>query len=102
EYTHNVQPNVRINFQPMGSGGGISALERRTIDFAASDAPLKSSESARLPNVLHIPETIGAVTIAYNLPGAPSGLNLTGKVIADIFLNKIKTWNSPEIQDLNP
>lgn len=102
EYTQNIQPDMRINYQPMGSGGGISALERKTVDFAASDAPLKASESERMSNVLHIPETIGAVVLAYNLPNVPSGLKLTGQVIADIFLGKIKMWNNPEIQALNP
>jgi phosphate transport system substrate-binding protein len=100
-YTHTVQSNVLINYQPMGSGGGISALKSKTVDFAASDAPLKASEITNMPNVLHIPETIGAVTLAYNLPGISSGLNLTGEVIADIFLGKITKWNDVAIQTLN-
>lgn len=102
EYTHNLQSNVLINYQPSGSGGGISALRQKTVDFAASDAPLKASELANMSNVLHMPETIGAVTLAYNLPGIPTGLKLTGDVIADIFLGKINRWNDPRIQDLNP
>jgi phosphate transport system substrate-binding protein len=102
EYTHNVNNNVLVNYQSMGSGGGISALRLKTIDFAASDAPLKASELSEMPNVLHIPETIGAVTLAYNLPDIPTGLNLTGEVIADIFLGKIRIWNDPQIQSLNP
>ena len=101
-YTHTFQSNVLINYQPMGSGGGISALKAKTVDFAASDAPLKASEITNMPNVLHIPETIGAVTLAYNLPGISSGLNLTGEVIADIFLGKITKWNNDAIQTLNP
>ena len=63
------KPNVQINYQSIGSGGGISALEGKTVNFAASDAPLGASDMAKAPNTLHIPETIGAVTIAYNLPG---------------------------------
>ncbi len=102
QYTHNIKSNVLINYQPMGSGGGISALKAKTVDFAASDAPLKASEIINMPNILHIPETIGAVTLAYNLPNIPSGLNLTGEVIADIFLGKITKWNEAKIQALNP
>ncbi|MGD0070946.1 MAG: phosphate ABC transporter substrate-binding protein PstS [Candidatus Bathyarchaeia archaeon] len=93
--------NVKINYQPIGSGGGISDLKTKTVDFAASDAPLSASDAAGAPNAVHIPETIGAVTLAYNLPGVPSGLHLTGKVIADIFQGTITTWNDPAIQSLN-
>lgn len=101
-YTSSVQPNVQINFDGVGSGTGITDLESKTVDFAASDAPLSSSEMAETPNALEIPETIGAVTIAYNLPGIPTGLHLTGKVIADIFQGLVTTWNNSEIQSLNP
>ena len=101
DYTHNVQTGVLINYQPTGSGGGISALKAKTVDFAASDAPLKASDITNMPDVLHIPETIGAVTLAYNLPEIPSGLNLTGELIADIFLGKIAKWNDDAIQALN-
>ena len=101
KYTTQVKTNVQINYQSIGSGGGISALKSKTVDFAASDAPLTASDMASAPNTLHIPETIGAVTIAYNLPGIPSGLHLTGKIIADIFQGTITTWNDPAIQSLN-
>ncbi len=103
-YSTNVKPNVQVNYQPIGSGGGISAYKQSqaTVDFAASDAPLTASDAANLPNALHIPETIGAVTVAYNLPGVSSGLHLTGKVIADIFQGTITKWNDPAIQNLNP
>ena len=99
-----MKPNVQINYQPIGSGGGISAykLSQATVDFAASDAPLTAADAANVPNALHIPETIGAVTVAYNLPGVSSGLHLTGAVIADIFQGKITMWNDPAIQNLNP
>ena len=102
KYTSQIEPDVQINYQSIGSGGGISDLKSKTVDFAASDAPLTASEAADAPNTLHIPETIGAVTLAYNLPGVPSGLKLTGEVIADIFLGEISTWNDPAIQNLNP
>ena len=102
-YSANVKPNVQVNYQPIGSGGGISAYKQSqaTVDFAASDAPLKTTDVANIPNALHIPETIGAVTIAYNLPGVSSGLHLTGKIIADIYQGTITMWNDPAIQALN-
>jgi len=93
---------VQINYDGVGSGAGVTDFESKTVDFAASDAPLNAAEMAQAPNALHIPETIGAVTIAYNLPGVPAGLHLTGKVIADIFQGIVTTWNDPEIQNLNP
>jgi phosphate ABC transporter phosphate-binding protein len=77
-------------------------LKSKTVDFAASDAPLTASEAEGAPNTLHIPETIGAVTVAYNIQGVSSGLKLTGQVIADIFQGKITMWNDPAIQNLNP
>jgi phosphate ABC transporter phosphate-binding protein len=77
-------------------------MQSKTVDFAASDAPLSATEMTNIPNALHIPETIGAVTIAYNIQGVPNGLNLTGQVIADIFQGKITTWNNAAIQNLNP
>jgi phosphate transport system substrate-binding protein len=103
-YTANVKPNVQVNYQSIGSGGGISAykLSQVTVDFAASDAPLSATDTENIPNALHIPETIGAVTVAYNIPGVNSGLHLTGQVIADIFQGKITRWNDPAIQTLNP
>ena len=87
--------NVQINYDGVGSGQGIADLESKTVDFAASDAPLSSSDAEKAPDALHIPETIGAVTIAYNLPGIPTGLHLTGKIIADIFQGKVTMWNDP-------
>jgi phosphate transport system substrate-binding protein len=101
-YTHNVATDVLVNYQAIGSGGGISALQGKTVDFAGSDAPLSASERANAPNALHIPETIGAVTIAYKLPNILTGLHLTGSVIADIFAGHITMWNDTAIQNLNP
>ena len=97
-----VKPNVQINYQAIGSGGGISDLKSKNTDFTGSDAPLTASEATDAPNALHIPETIGAVTIAYNLPGVSSGLKLSGQVIADIFQGTITKWNDAAIQNLNP
>lgn len=96
-------PNIQLNYQSIGSGGGVKNHISKTIVFAASDAPLKPAESDAAPNTLHIPEAIGAVTIVYNLPEMKqSGLKLTGTVIADIFLGKITKFNDPAIQELNP
>ena len=97
-----VKSNVLINYQAIGSGGGISALQGKTVDFAGSDAPLGATDRAEAPNTLHIPETIGAVTVPYNLPGVSTGLHLTSQTIADIFQGKITKWNDPAIQDVNP
>ncbi len=97
-----IKSNVQINYQAIGSGGGISDLKSKNTDFTGSDAPLTASETTNAPNALHIPETIGAVTIAYNLPGVSSGLKLSGQVIADIFQGTITKWNDAAIQNLNP
>jgi phosphate ABC transporter phosphate-binding protein len=101
-YTTQIRINLKINYQGVGSGQGISSLTSKTVDFAASDAPLSDAQRTAAPNTLHIPETIGAVTLAYNLPGISSGLRLTGQVIANIFLGTITNWNDPAITALNP
>src|SRR5918992_2726648 len=100
----NVNPNVNINYQSIGSGGGIRQFTERTVDFGATDAPLTENQTQSLPGpAVHIPETIGSVVAAYNINGVPEkGLKLTGPVLADIFRGTITTWNDPRIQDLNP
>jgi len=101
EYTK-AKPYIKVNYQPSGSGAGITALTSKTVDFAGSDAPLSATERANAPNALHIPETIGSVAIAYNIPGVSPGLKLTGQIIADIFEGKITMWNDAAITSLNP
>lgn len=98
-----VQPNVNINYQSIGSGGGIKQFTAKTVDFGASDAPLTDAQRQALPGTaVHIPETIGSVVIAYNIPEFnQKGLKLTGPVIADIFLGKISRWDDPQIKALN-
>jgi len=97
-----VHPEVNINYQSIGSGGGIKQFTEKTVDFGATDAPLSQNESQHAPGAVHIPETIGSVVAAYNLPGIPDkGLKLSGEVLADIFLGKITKWNDPKIQDMN-
>lgn len=95
-------PNVQFNYQALGSGTGVKDFIGYQMDFDASDAPLSKEEAAKAGDALHIPETIGAVVIAYNLPGIPSGMNLTGDIVADIFMGKITSWNDTQIQSLNP
>src|SRR5881296_2655440 len=101
-YVNDTGGRVQVNYQGIGSGAGIQAITAKTVDFAGSDAPLKPSERAAAPGLLHIPETIGAVTAAYNVASLSSGLNLTGNVLGEIFLGKITTWNSANISALNP
>ena len=97
-----VHPETNINYQSIGSGGGIKQFTAKTVDFGATDAPLSQNESQKVPGTVHIPETIGSVVAAYNVPGIPEkGLKLTGEVLADIFLGKITKWNDPKIQALN-
>jgi phosphate transport system substrate-binding protein len=94
---------VKINYQPIGSGGGIKQLQEQTVDFGASDAPMTDTEmqAAKGGAVLHFPTVIGAVAIAYNLPGVAQPIKLTGSVVADMFLGKITKWNDTRIASLN-
>ena len=98
--------SVQINYQAIGSGGGISEFTQGIVDFGATDAPMSSTEQAAAQAgqgslVLHVPMIIGAVTIIYNLPGV-HGLKLDGPTLANIYLGTIKTWNDPAIKALNP
>jgi phosphate transport system substrate-binding protein len=98
-----IKPEVDINYQSIGSGGGVKQFTAKTVDFGATDAPLTAQEMQSAPGAVHIPETIGSVVAAYNIPSIPEkGLKLTGEVLGDIFLGKITKWNDPKIQSLNP
>src|SRR5579885_885131 len=97
-----LHPDIQLNYQSIGSGAGINLAKQHTVDFAASDAPLSQSDAAALPGTLTIPESIGGITISYNIPGVDGGLKLTGPVIADIFMGTITKWNDPVITQLNP
>jgi phosphate transport system permease protein/phosphate transport system substrate-binding protein len=98
-----VHPNVNINYQSIGSGGGVKQFTAKTVDFGASDAPLTNQERQAAPGAVQIPETIGSVVAAYNIPGVPSkALKFTGSLLADIFQGKITKWNDPQIKALNP
>jgi phosphate transport system substrate-binding protein len=95
--------NVDVNYQPIGSSSGITSLEDKAVDFGASDAPLSPIQRAALPGpTLTIPETAGGVVLLYNLPGFTPILNLSGPVIASIYLGDITNWSSPQIAALNP
>jgi phosphate transport system substrate-binding protein len=93
---------VSINYQAIGSGGGIKQLKAGTVDFGASDAPVSNAELKEFRGrVIHIPTTAGAVCLAYNLPGVGKGLRLDGNVIAGIYLGQITRWNDARITKLN-
>lgn len=99
---HKANPSIEINYQSIGSGGGIRQLLDKTIDFGASDAPMTDEQLGKASTpILHIPTVLGAVVITYNIPGVNQALKLTGGVIADIYLGKIKTWDDPAIGKLN-
>jgi phosphate transport system substrate-binding protein len=97
------QTGEKINYQAIGSGGGVQQFTAKTVDFGASDAPLQSDEEAALPApALEIPTVLGGVAVAYNVQGLKSGLKLDGPTVANIFLGKITMWNDSAIQSLNP
>jgi phosphate transport system substrate-binding protein len=95
-----------VNYQPVGSGAGVTALEQKTVDFGASDPPLKAPDLAAVAKngspAAEIPMFLGAITVSYNVSGLKTGLKLDGKTVGDIFLGKVKTWNDAEIKALNP
>ena len=101
---YNKACNVKVNYQSIGSGGGIQQLKEQTVDFGASDGIMdeKQKTEAKGGTVLHIPTVSGAVAVVFNLPGVKTGqLKLTGDVLADIYLKKISNWNDKRIQALN-
>ncbi len=100
---YNAQAKVQINYQAIGSGGGITQLKNKTVDFGASDAPLSNADLTGMPGkVVQIPTVAGAVAVVYNVRGMSSGLKLSGPVLAQIYLGQIKRWNDPAIAALNP
>lgn len=96
-------PGVHFNYQSIGSGGGIRMLSNRTVDVGASDAPLTDEQLKAAPDkILHFPSVMGAVVVAYNLPGFTGTMKLTGPIVADIFQGNITKWNDPKIAAVNP
>ncbi|MCL5982681.1 MAG: phosphate ABC transporter substrate-binding protein PstS [Firmicutes bacterium] len=104
EYARITSPAIRIDYASVGSGAGIRGILGGTFDFAGSDAPLTAEQQAQVrPNeILHVPTVMGAVAVVYNVPGAGTGLRLTGEVLADIFRGVITNWNDTRIATLNP
>ncbi len=95
---------IRVNYQSIGSGGGIRQLSEGTVDFGATDSPMTAAEAkrARGGRVLHLPVIIGSVVLAYNLPGVEQPINLSGELIAEMYLGEISRWNDPRIAAANP
>ena len=94
---------VRINYQSIGSGGGIRQFTEGTVDFGATDSPMADSAIARINgNVVHLPTVLGAVVVTYNLPGLSAPLRFDGATLADILLGKVPRWNDRRIAALNP
>lgn len=97
-----IHPDIQINYNSIGSGGGIRQLQAGTVDFGASDAPMTDAQlSQNKVPVLHFPTVLGAVVPTYNLAGVNQDLNFTGEVLANIFLGKIAKWNDPALTSLN-
>src|SRR6266576_3030949 len=97
------QSGVRLNYQSIGSGGGIRQLSEQTVDFGASDSPMSDEEMAKAKGgpIIHIPTVLGADVVTYNPPGVSAALKLTPDVIAGIFLGNIRKWNDTRIASLN-
>jgi phosphate transport system substrate-binding protein len=97
------QAGTRINYQSIGSGGGIQQITQRTVDFGASDAPMTDEQLRAAPGpLLHIPTVLGAVVVTYNVPGVEPGLRLTPDVLADIFLGQVTRWDDARLAQANP
>lgn len=98
-----LHPNVQINYQSIGSGGGIRQITARTVFFGATDGPMTKDQLLAAPSkILHFPMVLGADVPVYNIPGVNAQLKFTGTVLADIFLGRITKWNDAAIRKLNP
>jgi phosphate transport system substrate-binding protein len=96
-------PDVQINYQPIGSGGGIKQLTSGTIDFGASDVPMTDEQIKEMKaRPLHFPTVLGAVVLSYNVPGVAGDLKLTPAAVSGIYLGEVKMWNDPKIASANP
>ena len=100
---HKQHPDVEINYQLIGSGGGIRQLMNETVFFGASDGPMTNEQLAAAPGAIpHFPTVLGGVVPSYNIPGVTANLKFTGAVLAEIYLGKITKWNDPAVTKLNP
>jgi phosphate transport system substrate-binding protein len=93
---------IKVTYGPIGSGGGITAISNRTVDFGASDAPMTAAQFGACNGCSQIPWALGATSIPYNVPGLSKRLRFNGRVLAGIFMNSIKKWDDPAIKRLNP
>jgi len=97
-----VKPDVQINYQSIGSGGGIRQVIAGTVDFGATDTPMNDEEEKKAPHkLLHLPMTIGAVAVAYNVPELTAPLKLTPEILVDIYLGRITKWNDASLRKIN-
>ena len=97
-----IQPDTQINYQPIGSGGGIRQLTNQTVFFGATDSPMTNDQELATPGrVMHLPTVLGAVVPIYNLPGLSMPIKFTGPLLADIFLGKVTRWNDAAIAAVN-
>src|SRR3977135_699687 len=98
-----LHPNVEINYQPIGSGGGIRQITNQTVFFGANAGPMTNDQQLAAPaKILHFPTVLGAVVPVYRIPNVNAALKFSGPALADIFLGKITKWNDPAIVKLNP
>jgi phosphate transport system substrate-binding protein len=98
-----LHPEIEINYQSIGSGGGIRQVTNQTVFFGATDGPMTNEQLQAAPGkILHFPSVLGGDVPVYNIPGVDAELKFTGPVLADIFLGKITKWNDPAITKLNP
>src|SRR5205085_11308606 len=98
-----VHPEVQVNYQSIGSGGGIKQLSAGTVFFGATDGPMNDEQLKSAPSaILHFPTVAGGVVPIYNIPGVTSQIRFTGPLLADIYLGKITKWNDPAIAKINP
>src|SRR5882724_6512654 len=100
---HKMHPNAEINYQSIGSGGGIRQLSAGTVFFGASDGPMTNEQiTAAGFRIMHLPTVLGGDVPVYNIPGVTAELRFTGPLLAEIFLGKITKWNDPAIRAVNP
>jgi phosphate transport system substrate-binding protein len=100
---HKAHPDIQINYQPIGSGGGIRQVLAGTVDFGATDGPMSDEQLAQAKSkILHVPTVLGADVPAYNIPGVTAELKFTPEALAGIFMGKISSWNDPAIAKANP
>jgi len=98
-----LHPDVQINYQPIGSGGGVQQISKQTVFFGASDMPMNAEQLQSAPGrIMHFPTVLGAVVPVYNIPNVSAELKFSGPLLADIFLGKITKWNDATIVKLNP